>query len=248
MVEQTQEPSGDPMPLGPEPHPQQRADIVDGGPEMAVEGEERALQRGVSTSTGEWKLVTVLCGTVVAPPPAVSLEVETYSCQVRALYTLAQEAVQRYGGTLQPFAGDQILAFFGVPLTQEAHAQRAVLAALALQQSIRQAESAASTQPGPPLEVRLGLHTGYVAVGLFAAMPEGADTVVGDTVTRACALQAQAPPGTIRCSGVTARLVHEVVQVTASPIVRTTGTVGGTKRTILSSASTPSPARRPVPS
>ena len=63
--------------------------------------------------------------------------------------------------------------------------------------------------------MRLGLHTGQVAVGLFAQTPEGTGAVVGDTLTRARALQAQAAPGTIRCSRATARLVHEVVQVAA---------------------------------
>jgi tetratricopeptide (TPR) repeat protein len=61
--------------------------------------------------------------------------------------------------------------------------------------------------------VRLGLHTGQVAVGLFEATPEGAGAVVGNTLTRASALQVQAAPGTIRCSRATARLVAQVVQV-----------------------------------
>ena len=84
-----------------------------------------------------------------------------------------------------------------------------------LQRRVCEARSAPSAQPGPGWEVRLGLHTGHVAVGLFEQTPEGAGTVVGDTVTRAGALQVQAAPGTIRCSEATARLVHEVVQVAA---------------------------------
>src|SRR5262249_2417250 len=75
--------------------------------------------------------------------------------------------------------------------------------------------SAPSAPPGPRREVRLGLHTGQVVVGLFAETPEGAGAVVGETLTQASVLQAQAAPGTIRCSGATARLVHEVVQVAA---------------------------------
>jgi len=71
--------------------------------------------------------------------------------------------------------------------------------------------SALGAQPGPGLTVRLGLHTGQVAVGLFEATPEGAGAVVGDILTRASALQALAAPGTIRCSRATARLVSQVV-------------------------------------
>jgi AAA ATPase domain/Adenylate and Guanylate cyclase catalytic domain len=89
------------------------------------------------------------------------------------------------------------------------------LAALELQRRVREPRSAPSAQPGPRLEVRLGLHTGQVAVGLFEETPEGAGAVVGDTLTQASTLQAQAAPGTIRCSRATARLVSQVVQVAA---------------------------------
>jgi adenylate cyclase len=59
----------------------------------------------------------------------------------RALHTLtalAQEAVQRYGGTLQPVVGDHLIALFGAPRAQEDHARCAVLAALDLQQRLHQ--------------------------------------------------------------------------------------------------------------
>jgi DNA-binding winged helix-turn-helix (wHTH) protein/tetratricopeptide (TPR) repeat protein len=188
---------------------------TDGGPEVDVRVEEASLQRGAPASTGEWKLVTVLCCVLADPPTGAPLELEIHYCQLSALYALAREAVQRYGDTLQPLAGEQILALFGAPLAQEEHAQRAVLAALALQRRVREAGSAVSAQPGPRLEVRLGLHTGQVAVGLFEATPEGAGAVVGDTLTQASALQAQAAAGTIRCSRATACLVSQVVQVAA---------------------------------
>jgi class 3 adenylate cyclase len=180
---------------------------------MDVRVEKAALQRDAPTSTGEWKLVTVLCCALVDPPMGALLELEIHYRRLSALYALVREAVQRYGGTLQPLAGEQIMAIFGVPLTQEEHAQRAVLAALELQRRVHEAGSALRAQPGPRLAVRLGLDTGQVAVGLFEATPEGAGAVVGDTLTRASALRAQAAPGTIRCSRATARLVSQVVQV-----------------------------------
>jgi DNA-binding winged helix-turn-helix (wHTH) protein/class 3 adenylate cyclase/tetratricopeptide (TPR) repeat protein len=198
---------------GPSPHG--TADTADSGLETDARGEVASLQRGAPASTEEWKLVTVLCCALADPPTGVSLELETYYRQLSALYALAREAVQRYGGTLQPLASEQIMALFGVPLAQEEHAQRAVLAALELQRRVHEAGSTPSAQPGPRLAVRLGLHTGPVAVGLFEDTPEGAGAVVGDTLTQASALQAQAAPGTIRCSRATARLVAQVVQVVA---------------------------------
>jgi DNA-binding winged helix-turn-helix (wHTH) protein/tetratricopeptide (TPR) repeat protein/class 3 adenylate cyclase len=197
------------------PATQAPAGAADGGPEPDARGEEAALSRHTPAAAEEWKLVTVLCCAVADPPPGAPQELETHYRQLSALYGLAREAVQRYGGTLQPFAGDHIVALFGAPLAQEEHAQRAVLAALELQRRACEAGSALSAQPGPRRAVRLGLHTGHVAVGLFEATPEGAGAVVGDTLTQASALQAQAAPGTIRCSRATARLVSQVVQVAA---------------------------------
>ncbi len=186
---------------------------TDGSPEMDALATTGSQGCDAPVSTGEWKLVTVLCCALAAPPPGAALALETHYRQLSVLYVWAREAVQRYGGTLQPVAGDQIIAIFGAPLAQEEHAQRAVLAALELQRRVHEAGSALSAQPGPRLAVRLGLHTGQVAVGLFEATPGGAGAVVGDPLTRASALQAQAAPGTIQCSRATARLVSQVVQV-----------------------------------
>src|SRR5262249_44643831 len=197
----------------PRPSLQEAAGTAHVGLESNASAETEPLGRDAPASAGEWKLVTVLCGAVAAPPTETLLALETYYRQLSILYALTREAAQRYGGTLQPFAGDQILTLFGAPLAQEEHAQRAVLAALELQRRVREAESASSAPPGPRLEVRLGLHTGQVVVGLFAETPEGAGAVVGEPLTQASILQAQAAPGTIRCSGATARLVHEMVQV-----------------------------------
>src|SRR5262249_19893505 len=170
------------MPAAVEACPQETAGTAHGGPKIDVRAKTGSRERGAPVATGEWKLVTVLCCALANPPPGALLELETHYRQLSALYALAREAVQRYGGTLQPVAGDQILALFGAPLAQEAHAQRAMLAALELQRRVHEAGSAFSAQPGPRLAVRLGLHTGHVAVGLFEATPEGAGTVVGETL------------------------------------------------------------------
>jgi DNA-binding winged helix-turn-helix (wHTH) protein/class 3 adenylate cyclase/tetratricopeptide (TPR) repeat protein len=169
------------------------------------------------STPGEWKPVTVLCcAPVPALPGAAPPAPEARYRQIHALYGLVRPEVQGYGGTLQPVVGEYLLAVFGAPLVQEDHAQRAVLAALAVQQRLGEANTNRQPQAGEALAVRLGLHTGVVALGGPLDDPALAGALVGDTVTGAIALQAQAAPGTILCSEATARRVHGVVRVVAA--------------------------------
>jgi hypothetical protein len=111
--------------------------------------------------------------------------------------------------------GDHVLAVFGAPVPQEDHAQRAVLAALELQRRVQEASIGCRAQEGDALGLRVGLYTGKVAVGGIGDAPAGLAWVVGETVMRALALQAQAAPGTILCSAATAHLGQGMVRVAA---------------------------------
>src|SRR5206468_10094394 len=109
---------------------------TDGSPEMEALAKPGARECCAPVSTGEWKLVTVLCCALAAPPPEAPREAEPHYRALHALAVLAEAAVQRYGGTLQPVVGEHIIALFGAPQAQEDHARCAVLAALDLQQRL----------------------------------------------------------------------------------------------------------------
>jgi class 3 adenylate cyclase/tetratricopeptide (TPR) repeat protein len=151
------------------------------------------------------------------------VELDLLHHQMRTLYTLARREVSRYEGTMQHVAGDRFLAVFGAPVAQEDHAQRAVLAALGLHQQLIAPAQDAST-PGTALALRLGLHTGEVAVGGFDSDDQAmATVVVGDTTLLATGLQEAAAPGTILCSAATARLVQRVVHTEVSQALTLAG-------------------------
>jgi predicted ATPase/class 3 adenylate cyclase/DNA-binding winged helix-turn-helix (wHTH) protein len=165
---------------------------------------------------GERKIATILgCSLVHDPALRDRLGLDTLHSLMRVLYGLARNEVHRYGGTLQHMAGDRFIALFGVPMAQEDHARRAVLAALALLQRVSAQRATHGSPPGDPLAVRMGLHTGLVAVGGVGDEAEVAAAVVGDTATLAAALQEHAEPGTILVSDTTARLVQRLVEVEA---------------------------------
>jgi hypothetical protein len=93
--------------------------------------EEWPLPRDTSVPAGEWKVVTVLCcGLGKATTASGPEEPERRYRQMHMLYTLTRDAVQRYGGTLQPVVGEYMLGVFGAPMAQEEHAQHAALAAV----------------------------------------------------------------------------------------------------------------------
>jgi class 3 adenylate cyclase len=100
--------------------------------------------------------------------------------------TLATE-IELAGGTLEKFAGDAVMAVFGVPTAHEDHAERALHAALSLQRRV--AEVFAGT-----LEVRVGVNTGEVVVGKARV---GSSFVTGDAVNVAARLEQAASPGDV---------------------------------------------------
>jgi class 3 adenylate cyclase/tetratricopeptide (TPR) repeat protein len=107
--------------------------------------------------------------------------------------------IERYGGTVEKFIGDAVMAVWGTPVAREDDAERAVRAALALTQMV----SALGAEVGmPELRVRAGVLTGNAAVELGS---ESEGMVLGDTVNTASRLQSIAAPGTVLVDDVTRR-------------------------------------------
>jgi adenylate cyclase len=123
----------------------------------------------------------VLCGTLAHTIALANrLGLEAYRHLVQLFHTLVQDCVQRYEGTVQTLGEDGVLALFGVPVAQEEHAWRAVQAALALPQRLREALPGRTLLPGEVLSARVGVHTGWVVVGSHQDEPLQA-VVIGGT-------------------------------------------------------------------
>jgi class 3 adenylate cyclase/DNA-binding winged helix-turn-helix (wHTH) protein len=161
----------------------------------------------------EHKQVTVLCGALAeASALASRLGPEAMYHLMHNVLALAQETVQRYGGTLLQVSGEGFLALFGAPVAQEDHARRAVLAALDLRQRLQVREREALQGQPHGVTLRLGLHTGPVVVGPLEYDPQRPYTAVGDTLALATRLQQQAAPDTVLVSAATYVLVQAEVE------------------------------------
>jgi adenylate cyclase len=159
----------------------------------------------------EYKQVTVLFADVVRSMDiAAALGPERLREVVTELVDRAVAAVQRYGGTVDKFTGDGIMALFGAPLALEHHAYRACLAALEIQQVSRQVAVEVARRDGLDLRVRVGLNSGQVIAGEVGATHLGY-TAVGEQVGMAQRMESAAPPGGVMLSESTARLVEDRV-------------------------------------
>ena len=115
-------------------------------------------------------------------------------------FGLARTVIGRYGGVVEKFIGDAVMAVWGTPAASEGDAERAVRAALDLVAAVGQLGAEAGV---PGLAARAGVVTGEVAVTLGAA---GEGMVAGDAVNTAARVQAAAEPGQVLADGATQRL------------------------------------------
>lgn len=159
-----------------------------------------------STLGGENRPVTVLCATLVnAAALGEQLGFDEFQRLRQAFFALAQDEAQRHEGSLQFFGADGVLVLFGAPIVCKDHARRAVLAATELQRRLRERGADPDTRQTVKLAVRMGLHTGPVAIDSIPDDQRIASTEMGQTMHLAIWLQYLAEPGTLLTSEATMR-------------------------------------------
>ena len=122
-------------------------------------------------------------------------------------FQLGSEALLQHGGTIDKFIGDSIMAYFGAPMLQADHAERAVAAAIAFQNAV-QARTQKLNDDTRPLSVGIGIHSGSVVVGTVGSKRRSDYTAIGDAVNVASRLQHFAAGGEICISEAVYRRVR----------------------------------------
>ncbi len=113
-------------------------------------------------------------------------------------FALAREVIERYGGIVEKFIGDAVMALWGAPIAREDDPERAVRAAMELVDSVRRLEAPG----GSAAALRAGVLTGEAAVTIGA---DGQGMVAGDLVNTASRLQSVAPAGEVLVGETTVR-------------------------------------------
>ncbi|NNJ10307.1 AAA family ATPase [Chloroflexales bacterium ZM16-3] len=116
---------------------------------------------------------------------------------------LLATVVDHYDGTIDKFTGDGLMALFGVPIAHEDDPERAVRAALEMQQALAPLRARLAKERGASFQVRIGLNSGPLVAGMIGGERHGEYTVLGDSVNLASRLEKAAEPGTVLVSAST---------------------------------------------
>jgi len=162
----------------------------------------------------ERKVVSVLfCDLVGFTQRAEELDPEDVRAILGPYHARLRQELERYGGTVEKFIGDAVMALFGAPIAHEDDAERAVRAALAIRD--------AATDQG--IELRIGITTGEVLVSLDARPSEGEGMASGDVVNTAARLQTAAPVNGVLVDESTYRATRNVIEYREAPAIEAKG-------------------------
>ena len=160
-------------------------------------GREPAAERRVCS--------VLFCDVVGFTPLSEARDPEAVRELLSEYFEVARTVITRYGGVVEKFIGDAVMAVWGTPAATEGDAERAVRAALDLVIAVAELGAEAGL---PGLAARAGVVTGEVAVNLGAV---GEGMVAGDAVNTASRVQAAAEPGSVLVDEATQRLADRAI-------------------------------------
>jgi adenylate cyclase len=191
---------------------------------------ECGAPRAEAARSAEYKQVTVLFADVVR---SMDIAAQVGAERLREIMTELVErstaVVRGYGGTVDKFTGDGIMAVFGAPTALEDHAFRACMAALDIQAATAELTKEVQARDGIALRLRVGLNSGQVIAGEIGS---ASYTAIGEQVGMAQRMESVAAPGAVMVSESTARLVENVA------------VLGEPEQAQIKGADSPIPARR----
>ena len=178
------------------------------GTPLAIDGRPAATLEPATAAApaSERRLVSIVFADIVGHTAfSEGHDAEDVRELLSRYFDAARTVIERYGGTVEKFIGDAVMAVWGTPIAQEDDAERAVRAALDLLAAV----SALGSEVGAPeLRARAGVLTGEAAVTLGA---EGQGMVAGDLVNTASRIQSAAEPGTVLVGEATKRSTEAAI-------------------------------------
>jgi class 3 adenylate cyclase/tetratricopeptide (TPR) repeat protein len=153
----------------------------------------------------ERKVVTVLFADLVGfTSRAESMDPEDVRALLAPYHARLRQELERFGGTVEKFIGDAVMALFGAPVAHEDDPERAVRAALAIRDWVREQEA--------ELQLRIAVNTGEALIALGARPEAGEGMASGDVVNTTARLQSAAPVNGILVGEMTQRATNHAIE------------------------------------
>jgi class 3 adenylate cyclase len=185
-------------------------------------GSPRATRQGLAAAASheDRRRVSVLFVDLIDFTPYVErADPELVRGMQTAFFSAARRVVGQFGGVVEKYIGDAVMALFGAPVATETDALRCARAGLELQRVL--------TRFAPPgageLRFRVGLATGEALVDVAAARDGGQAIVAGDVVNTAARMQSVAPPGGVLVCATTYQLTKDAIHYAEQPPVTLRG-------------------------
>jgi class 3 adenylate cyclase/tetratricopeptide (TPR) repeat protein len=175
-----------------------------------------ALDAAPQPRREERKVVTVLFADLVGfTSRAERLDPEDVRALLDPYWRHLREELEHFGGTVEKFIGDAVMALFGAPVAHEDDGERAVRAALAIRDWVR--------ETGEQLQVRIAVNTGEALVRIGTRPSEGEGMAAGDVVNTAARLQSAAPVNGVLVGESTYRATRHAINYRAAAPVTAKG-------------------------
>ena len=176
------------------------------------------IEQAAGRPADERKTVTVLfCDLVGFTAASDRADPEDVRARIRPYHARLRREVERFGGTVEKFIGDAVMAVFGAPVAHEDDPERAVRAGLRILEAIADLNEEDAELS---LAVRIGVESGEAVVALGARPEHGEGLVAGDVVNTASRLQGVAPVGGVLAGPVTHAATRQVFDYRAlAPVV-----------------------------
>ena len=159
----------------------------------------------------ERKVVTCLfCDLVGFTARAERMDPEDVRRLLQPYHRRVRSELERFGGTVEKFIGDAVMAIFGAPVAHEDDPERAVRAAFAIRDALAEEGE---------LEIRIGITTGEALIALGARPETGEGMASGDVVNTAARIQAAAPVGSVLVDETTFRATERAVEYEESEAI-----------------------------
>ncbi len=206
---------GAPLPAGDRPAPSTETSAADFAGALSPRGVALEPATG-QIPEGERKMVTALFADIKGSTALMAdLDPEEAREIIDPALQIMVDAVGRCDGYVVQSTGDGVFALFGAPVACEDHPQRALYAALEIQQELREYGQRRAAAGGPRLEARIGVNTGEVVVRSVQTGGKIEYSPIGHTANLASRLQNVAPPGSIAVSEPTSKLVQGYFELRA---------------------------------